>query len=195
MLVFSCKSEIREQWCSWIFQERKIKMKNFLSKYNATKLETTKDESQLSLEGYKRRILKILDENIINFKNRSWNLSNRMNKLIIDGENNSVFTLRLGGKRIVRYSLEYLNDQQKLEFLSDFYESVQQGDFDEDIINFIAEEKEKAYRRKKECNARRREKQRASFAMTETRSSNPMQVRFDDTIETKSVYVPRYETL
>ena len=170
-------------------------MKNFLNKYNATKLETTKDESQLSLEGYKRRILKILDENIINFKNHSWNLSNRMNKLIIDGESNSVFTLRLGGKRIVRYSLEYLNDQQKLEFLSDFYESVKQGDFDEDIINFIAEEKEKAYRRKKECNARRREKKRASFAVTESRQPNPMQVRFDDTIETKSVYVPRYETL
>ena len=170
-------------------------MKNFLNKYNATKLETTKDESQLSLDGYKRRILNLLDQNMIHFKNHSWNLSNRMNKLIIEGESNSVFTLRLGGKRIVRYSLEYLNDQQKLEFLSDFYESVKQGDFDEEIINFIAGEKEKAYRRKQESNAKRREKKRATFAMSETRPSNPVQVRFDDTIETKSVYVPRYETL
>ncbi len=32
-------------------------MKNFLKKYNATKLETTKDESQLSLDAYKQRIL------------------------------------------------------------------------------------------------------------------------------------------
>lgn len=171
-------------------------MKNFLNKYNATKLETTKDESQLSLEGYKRRILKLLDENMIHFKNHSWNLSNRMNKLIIDGECNSVFTLRLGGKRIVRYSLEYLNDQQKLEFLSDFYASVEQGDFDEEIINFIAGEKEKAYRRKQESNAKRREKKRATYAMSEARPDNAVQVRFDDTIETKApVYVPRYETL
>lgn len=163
-------------------------MKNFLNKYNATRLETTKDESLLSLEGYKRRILKILDENIINFKNHSWNLSNRMNKLIIDGENNSVFTLRLGGKRIVRYSLEYLNDQQKLEFLSDFYESVKQGDFDEDIINFIAEEKEKAYRRKKESNARRREKQHHMQQRTTMPSEN---VATQQSI----VFVPRYQTL
>lgn len=168
-------------------------MKNFLNKYNATKLETTKDESQLSLEGYKRRILKILDENIINFKNRSWNLSNRMNKLIIDGEHNSVFTLRLGGKRIVRYSLEYLTDHQKLEFLSDFYESVQQGDFDEDIINFIAEEKEKANRRKKECNARRRERKHDTQRMvvqSETIVTQPV-------IEAQKnvVFVPRYQTL
>lgn len=172
-------------------------MKNFLNKYNATKLETTKDESQLSLEGYKRRILKILDENMIHFKNHSWDLSNRMNKLIIDSESNSVFTLRLGGKRIVRYSLEYLNDHQKLEFLSDFYESVKQGDFDDDIINFIAEEKEKANRRKKESNAKRREKKRASYAITEKGPDNAVQVRFDDRIETAKapVFVPRYETL
>ena len=43
-------------------------MKNFLEKYNATKLETTKDESQLSLDAYKQRILKLLDENMVHFK-------------------------------------------------------------------------------------------------------------------------------
>jgi hypothetical protein len=46
-------------------------MKNFLEKYNATKLETTKDESQLSLDAYKQRILKLLDENMVHFKNNS----------------------------------------------------------------------------------------------------------------------------
>jgi len=194
-LFFRAKVKSESNGALGFFYERNTKMKNFLNKYNATKLETTKDESQLSLEGYKRRILNLLDQNMIHFKNHSWNLSNRMNKLIIDSESNSVFTLRLGGKRIVRYSLEYLNNHQKLEFLSDFYASVEQGDFDEDIINFIAEEKEKAYRRKQESNAKRREKKRATYAMSETRPSNPVQVRFDDTIETKSVYVPRYETL
>jgi len=93
--------------------------------------------------------------------------------------------------------LEYLNDHQKLEFLSDFYESVKQGDFDEDIINFIAEEKEKANRRKKESNAKRREKKRASYAITQKGPDNAVQVRFDDHIETAKapVFVPRYETL
>ena len=83
-------------------------MKNFLEKYNATKLETTKDESQLSLDAYKQRILKLLDENMVHFKNNSWSVQNRMNKLITDTDDKSVFTLRLGGKKIVRYSLELL---------------------------------------------------------------------------------------
>ena len=90
-------------------------MKNFLEKYNATKLETTKDESQLSLDAYKQRILKLLDENMVHFKNNSWSVQNRMNKLITDTDDKSVFTLRLGGKKIVRYSLELLSDAQKTQ--------------------------------------------------------------------------------
>ena len=91
--------------------ERKIKMKNFLEKYNAFKIETSKDEGKLTLETAKERILKLLTDNIRNFKEESWNLQNRMNKLIIDTEKNSIFTLRLGGKRIVRYSLDLLDTQ------------------------------------------------------------------------------------
>lgn len=82
-------------------------MKNFLEKYNAFKIETSKDEGKLTLETAKERILKLLTDNIRNFKEYSWNLQNRMNKLIIDTEKNSIFTLRLGGKRIVRYSLDF----------------------------------------------------------------------------------------
>ena len=66
--------------------ERKIKMKNFLEKYNAFKIETSKDEGKLTLETAKERILKLLTDNIRNFKEYSWNLQNRMNKLIIDTE-------------------------------------------------------------------------------------------------------------
>ena len=139
-------------------------MKNFLEKYNATKLETTKDESQLSLDAYKQRILKLLDENMVHFKNNSWSVQNRMNKLITDTDDKSVFTLRLGGKKIVRYSLELLSDAQKLDFLSDFYASVKQGDFDEDIVNFITDEINKAQERKKEANIKRREKQKQAKA-------------------------------
>ena len=124
-------------------------MKNFLEKYNAFKIETSKDEGKLTLETAKERILKLLTDNIRNFKEDSWNLQNRMNKLIIDTEKNSIFTLRLGGKRIVRYSLDLLDTQQKISFLFDFYNSVEAGEFNEDITDFLAKETDNAAVRKK----------------------------------------------
>ena len=136
-------------------------MKQFLMKYNANKIETSKDEGMLTLETARERILKLLNENMLNFKNNSWDLKNRMNKLIIDTEKNSIFTLRLGGKRIVRYSLDLLTTEQKLNFLADFYSSVSAKEFDEDITDFLAKEIDNANARKKEANERRREKKKA----------------------------------
>lgn len=136
-------------------------MKNFLEKYNAFKIETSKDEGKLTLETAKERILKLLTDNIRNFKEESWNLQNRMNKLIIDTEKNSIFTLRLGGKRIVRYSLDLLDTQQKISFLFDFYNSVEVGEFNEDITDFLAKEIDNAAVRKKEANERRKNKKKA----------------------------------
>ena len=136
-------------------------MKHFLMKYNANKLETSKDEGLLTLEKARERILKLLTENMINFKNDSWDLKNRMNKLIIDTEKNTIFTLRLGGKRIVRYSLDLLSREQKLNFLADFYSSVSAKEFDEDITDFLAKEIDNANARKKEANERRRNKKKA----------------------------------
>lgn len=89
-------------------------MQNFLNKYNAVKLENTQDEGKLTLDSSKKRILKMLDENMKHIKNNSWNIKNRMNKLIVDTETNSIFTLRLGGKKIIKYSLYLLNDREKL---------------------------------------------------------------------------------
>lgn len=136
-------------------------MKHFLMKYNANKLETSKDEGLLTLEKARERILKLLTENMRNFKDNSWSLQNRMNKLIVDTENNSIFSLRLGGKRIVRYSLDLLNTEQKLQFLADFYSSVSAKEFDEDITDFLAKEIDNASARKKEANERRRNKKKA----------------------------------
>lgn len=136
-------------------------MKNFLEKYNAFKIETSKDEGKLTLETAKERILNLLTDNIRNFKEDSWNLQNRMNKLIIDTEKNSIFTLRLGGKRIVRYSLDLLDTQQKISFLFDFYNSVEAGEFNEDITDFLAKEIDNAAVRKKEANERRKNKKKA----------------------------------
>ena len=136
-------------------------MKNFLTKYNATKIETSKDEGMLTLEKAKERILNLLTENIRNFKNNTWGEKNRMNKLITDTEKNSIFNLRLGGKRIARYSLDLLTTEQKIEFLADFYTSVAESEFDDDILNFLAKEVDNAAVRKKAANERRRLKKKA----------------------------------
>ena len=137
-------------------------MKNFLEKYNANKLETSKDEGKLTLDKAKERILNLLTENMRNFKNNAWDIKNRMNKLITDTEKNSIFTLRLGGKRIVRYSLDLLTTEQKLNFLADFYTSVSNGEFDDDILDFLIKEVDNAAVRKKEANERRRIKKKAA---------------------------------
>ena len=136
-------------------------MQNFLTKYNANKIETSKDEGMLTLEKAKERILSLLTENIRNFKNNTWDISNRMNKLITDTEKNSIFNLRLGGKRIARYSLDLLTNEQKLNFLADFYTSVANNEFDNEIIEFLAQEVDNAAVRKKEANERRRLKKKA----------------------------------
>ena len=54
-------------------------MQNFLNKYNAVKLENTQDEGKLTLDSSKKRILKMLDENMKHIKYNSWNIKNRMN--------------------------------------------------------------------------------------------------------------------
>lgn len=131
-------------------------MKDFLGKYKAQKIETSEDEGKLTLETAKKRILSLLVDNIQNFKNDSWSIANRMNKLMIDTENNTIFSLRLGGKKIVRYSLDLLDTMQKMQFLADFHTSVSNGEFDEDILNFLAKEVDIANQRKKEANERRR---------------------------------------
>ena len=136
-------------------------MQNFLAKYNASKIETSKDEGKLTLDKAKERILNLLTENIRNFKNDTWDISNRMNKLITDTEKNSIFNLRLGGKRIARYSLDLLTTEQKLNFLADFYTSVANNEFDNEIIEFLAQEVDNAAVRKKEANERRRLKKKA----------------------------------
>ena len=135
-------------------------MKNALAKFNAVKIETYQDEGKLNYDTCKKRILNLLDENMRNFKKDSWNKQNRMNKLIVDTDSQSIFTLRLGGKRIARYALSLLDTNEKLNFLSDIYTEVVNGEFDEEITEFLGNEVEKAEARKKANSAKRREKKR-----------------------------------
>ena len=63
-------------------------------------------------------------------------------------------------KRIARYSLDLLTTEQKINFLADFYTSVVEKEFDDDILNFLAQEVDNAAVRKKEANERRRLKKK-----------------------------------
>lgn len=171
---------------------KEIKMQNFLNKYNAVKLENTQDEGKLTLDSSKKRILKMLDENMKHIKNNSWNIKNRMNKLIVDTETNSIFTLRLGGKKIIKYSLYLLNDREKLNFLSDFYDSIVNNEFDTEILNFISQEIENSQKRRKASLERRKLKKQQEKEEATKRTIAAASSLIE---ETMSQSLPRYAQL
>lgn len=164
-------------------------MQNFLNKYNAVKLENSQDEGKLTLDSSKKRILKMLDENMKHIKNNSWDIKNRMNKMIIDTETNSIFTLRLGGKKIIKYSLALLSDREKLKFLSDFYDSIVNHEFDTEILNFISQQIENAEKRKKISNERRKLKKQQEKEEATKRTIAAASSLIE---ETMSQSLPRY---
>ena len=182
-------------------------MKNALAKFNAVKIETYQDEGKLNYDTCKKRILNLLDDNMRNFKKDSWDKQNRMNKLIVDTDSQSIFTLRLGGKRIARYALSLLDTRDKLNFLSDIYTEVVNGEFDEEITKFLGEEVEKAEARKKVNSAKRREKKRqqreaaaaerkAAERRTFEAARDLIDISLDELIEAQNAAAaetPRYE--
>ncbi len=56
--------------------------------------------------------------------------------------------------------MDLLTTEQKINFLADFYTSVVEKEFDDDILNFLAQEVDNAAVRKKEANERRRLKRK-----------------------------------
>ena len=147
-----------------------LNIEDFMSSFGITRLETQKDEGLLSKESCKQRILDLITMNIKNFRDNSWDKSNQMNKLLIDldeKKNISVFSVRLGGKRIYRCSCPLFPTDQKIAFLSKFYEAVSKGILDTQIENFCENEvKRKADMRKKnnEKKKNKREEERLNKA-------------------------------
>ena len=136
-----------------------LNIEDFMSSFGITRLETQKDEGLLSKESCKQRILDLITLNIKNFRDNSWNKSNQMNKLLIDldeKKNISVFSVRLGGKRIYRCSCPLFPTDQKIAFLTKFYEAVSKGILDTQIETFcenevkLKEERRKANNKKKQ---------------------------------------------
>ena len=118
-------------------------IEDFMSDFGIVRLETQKDEGLISKASCRQRILDMIELNITHFKNNSWDKSNQMSKLLVDldeKKNSAIFNVRLGGKRIYRCSCPLMKLDQKIEFLTKFYEAVSRGVLDHQIELFCENE-------------------------------------------------------
>ena len=138
-----------------------LNIEDFMSSFGITRLETQKDEGLLSKGSCKQRILDLITMNIKNFRDNSWDKSNQMNKLLIDldeKKNISVFSVRLGGKRIYRCSCPLFPTDQKIAFLTKFYEAVSKGILDTQIETFCENEVKRKEIMRKKHNEKKKDK-------------------------------------
>lgn len=138
-------------------------IENFMSNFGIVPMETLRDEGLLSFDVVKDRILKFIALNIKNFKENLWDKKNKMSKLLVDldeKKNKSIFTVRLGGKRIYRCNTTLLPLDQKIEFLTKFYSGVSRGILNQQIIDFCEREAKLNEARKEKQREKRREKNR-----------------------------------
>ena len=141
-----------------------MSVEDFMSSFGIVPMTTAKDEGLLSFDVCKDRILKLIEMNIKNFRDNLWNKKNRMNKLLVDldeKKNKSVFTVRLGGKRVYRCNTTMLDLPQKLDFLNKFYSAVVQGLLDKHIVDFCEKEVKLADTRKEKQKEKRKAKRQA----------------------------------
>ena len=144
--------------------ENDINIKDFISQFGITPLETAKDEGLLSVDNCRKRLMELVQLNIDNFRNNSWCSQNQMQKLLIElGKNKtgSIFSLRLAGKRVYRCSCIVPTDEDKINFLTTIYRLLENRGLDEVIIKFCEKEVELAKVRKDKQRARQREKRKA----------------------------------
>ena len=141
-------------------------IEDFMSSFGITRLETQKDEGLLSKASCRQRILDAIKFNIQTFKDNAWTKENQMLKLLVDldeKKNSAIFNVRLGGKRIYRCSCPLMKLDQKIEFLTKFYEAVSKGILDHQIELFCEnqvkhreEQKQKQKDKKKAERAKRK---------------------------------------
>ena len=105
-------------------------IEDFMASFGITRLETQKDEGLLSKASCRQRILDAIKFNIQTFKDNAWTKENQMLKLLVDldeKKNSAIFNVRLGGKRIYRCSCPLMSLDEKIEFLTKFYEAISKG--------------------------------------------------------------------
>ena len=135
-------------------------IESFMGSFGIVPMTTFKDEGLLSFENCKERILGMIKLNIQNFKTNAWTENNRMLKMLVDLDDKkkkSIFTVRLGGKRVYRCNCDTLTLPQKVEFLTKFYEGTASGLLDKKISDFcehqvaLAEDRMKVQREKRKA--------------------------------------------
>ena len=143
--------------------ENVLTIENFMSSFGIVPMKNAREEGLMSFDVCKQRILDLIQENIKLFKANVWNKKNRMQKLLVDldKKNKTVFTVRLGGKRIYRCNTVLLDLPSKIEFLTKFYEGVSRGCLNKQIEDFCEKEVNTANDRKKKQKEPRREKRKA----------------------------------
>ncbi len=138
-------------------------IEDFMADFGIVRLETQKDEGLISKASCRQRILDMIELNITNFKNNSWNKKNQMNKLLVDldeKKNSAIFNVRLGGKRIYRCACPLMKLDQKIEFLTKFYEAVSRGVLDHQIELFC----ENQVKHREEQKQKQKDKKKADRA-------------------------------
>ena len=144
--------------------ENVVVIESFMGSFGIVPMKTAKDEGLMSFDVCKQRVLDLIKLNIKNFKEDLWKKENRMMKLLVDLDDKrkkSIFTVRLGGKRIYRCNTQMLNLPQKVDFLTKFYEAVSRGCLDKQIVDFCEKEVNTANDRKEKQKEKRREKRKA----------------------------------
>ena len=139
-----------------------VGIESFMSSFGIVPMKNAREEGLMSFEVCKQRILDLIQENIKLFKANVWNKKNRMQKLLVDldKKNKTVFTVRLGGKRIYRCNTVLLDLPSKIEFLTKFYEGVSRGCLNKQIEDFCESEVNLANKRKEKQKEKRREKRK-----------------------------------
>ena len=154
-----------------------VSIEDFMGSFGIVPMATTRDEGLVSFDVCKQRILDLIKLNIKNFKEDLWKKENRMMKLLVDLDDKrkkSIFTVRLGGKRIYRCNMQMLEPQQKVEFLTKFYEAVSRGCLDKHIVDFCEKQVKTANARKDEQKKKRREKKKAEKAAEEAKKAEAL---------------------
>lgn len=143
--------------------ENVLTIEDFMGSYSIVPMKNAREEGLMSFEVCKKRILDLIQENIRLFKANVWDKKNRMQKLLVDldKKNKTVFTVRLGGKRIYRCNTVLLDLPSKIEFLTKFYEGVSRGCLNKQIEDFCESEVNLANKRKEKQKEKRREKRKA----------------------------------
>ena len=155
-----------------------VSIEDFMGSYGIVPMSTTRDEGLVSFDVCKQRVLDLIKLNIKNFKEDLWKKENRMMKLLVDLDDKrkkSIFTVRLGGKRIYRCNMQMLDPSQKVEFLTKFYEAVSRGYLDSKIVDFCEKEVNLANDRKKKQKEKRKEKLKAKKAAEEAKKAEAKQ--------------------